>query len=255
MAGRTRTTKKLAQRINLDYFKTLRGIPRWRRILSGAFVIGGPGVARLVCAGGKPEALQRRPAGARARVAGTEVRRVPCLAGELSATARPIRRVWRVTMAPSITRTKRSRRPARVAMWSIKAHFGWPAPAMRCTQCHADLKTTHGASKFASNIRGFDRSHPEFAALRPGASDPGTIKFNHRSASERGSARTERPGAVEVRRLPSAAGSIARPSVHGAGQLREALRRLATRCSSTGASANRRRTKIRRWSTISSSRS
>ena len=49
-----------------------------------------------------------------------------------------------------------------------------------CTQCHADLKTTHGTSKFASNIRGFDSSHPEFAPLRPGATDPGTIKFNHR---------------------------------------------------------------------------
>ena len=43
MAGRIRTTKKLAQRINLDYFKTLHGIPRWRRILSGIFVVVGVG--------------------------------------------------------------------------------------------------------------------------------------------------------------------------------------------------------------------
>ena len=41
MAGRTRTTKKLAQRINLNYFKTLHGIPRWRRILSGVFTLAG----------------------------------------------------------------------------------------------------------------------------------------------------------------------------------------------------------------------
>jgi hypothetical protein len=41
------------------------------------------------------------------------------------------------------------------------------------------LKTTGGTLKFASNIRGFDSSHPEFAPLRPGATDPGTIKFNH----------------------------------------------------------------------------
>src|SRR5438132_515670 len=34
MAGRTRTTKKLAQRIDLNYFKRLYPIPRWRRILS-----------------------------------------------------------------------------------------------------------------------------------------------------------------------------------------------------------------------------
>ena len=41
MAGRTRTTKKLAQRIDLNYFKTLRGIPRWRRILSAVFTVAG----------------------------------------------------------------------------------------------------------------------------------------------------------------------------------------------------------------------
>ena len=32
MAGRTRTTKKLAQRIDLNYFKRAYPIPRWRRI-------------------------------------------------------------------------------------------------------------------------------------------------------------------------------------------------------------------------------
>jgi hypothetical protein len=42
------------------------------------------------------------------------------------------------------------------------------------------LTTTQGPSKFAANIRGFDSSHPEFAALRAGASDPGTVKFNHK---------------------------------------------------------------------------
>src|ERR1700691_6037016 len=34
MAGRTRSTKKLAQRIDLNYFKKLYPVPRWRRILS-----------------------------------------------------------------------------------------------------------------------------------------------------------------------------------------------------------------------------
>jgi hypothetical protein len=48
-----------------------------------------------------------------------------------------------------------------------------------CTQCHADLKTTQGTTKLVANITGFNGSHPEFAALRAGAKDPGTIKFNH----------------------------------------------------------------------------
>ena len=65
-------------------------------------------------------------------------------------------------------------------MWSIKATLRLAATSDRaCTQCHADLKTTHGATKLAANITGFNGSHPEFAALRAGAKDPGTIKFNH----------------------------------------------------------------------------
>ena len=57
MAGRTRTTKKLAQRINLDYFKTLHGIPRWRRILSGVLVIVGLGWLGLARGGEKSDAV------------------------------------------------------------------------------------------------------------------------------------------------------------------------------------------------------
>ena len=34
MPGRSRNTKKLAQRIDLNYFKRTYAIPRWRRILS-----------------------------------------------------------------------------------------------------------------------------------------------------------------------------------------------------------------------------
>ena len=48
-----------------------------------------------------------------------------------------------------------------------------------CTQCHENLQTTQGAPNFVSKISGFDSSHPEFAVLRGGRTDPGTIKFNH----------------------------------------------------------------------------
>ena len=53
-----------------------------------------------------------------------------------------------------------------------------------CTQCHAALRTREGQPKFAAAITGFDRQHPEFAALREGPAgdkqtDPGKVKLNH----------------------------------------------------------------------------
>lgn len=48
-----------------------------------------------------------------------------------------------------------------------------------CTQCHADLSTRSGASQYARVVKDFDRQHPEFRALRSGASDPGQVKLNH----------------------------------------------------------------------------
>jgi hypothetical protein len=52
-------------------------------------------------------------------------------------------------------------------------------PDAACSQCHADLKTTGAATKFVRDIENFGTGHPEFAAVRPGSVDPGTIKLNH----------------------------------------------------------------------------
>lgn len=48
-----------------------------------------------------------------------------------------------------------------------------------CTQCHANLHTTGATTHFAHTVTRFDGDHPEFAAAQFGSSDPGTIKFNH----------------------------------------------------------------------------
>ncbi len=52
-----------------------------------------------------------------------------------------------------------------------------------CAECHADLKAGDSSARFASHVRSFEDGHPEIGALRlvagiP-ASDPGTIKLNH----------------------------------------------------------------------------
>jgi len=48
-----------------------------------------------------------------------------------------------------------------------------------CDECHADLKTKTGAPNYAAHIRSLEDGHPQFAALRDGSYDPGTLKLNH----------------------------------------------------------------------------
>jgi hypothetical protein len=179
MAGRIRTTKKLAQRIDLNYFKTLRGIPRWRRILSGMFVIVGLAWLGWHALAGSPKpynpgplahahALLGQKCGA-CHVSEASYQRSATDQACLGCHDGPIHHADQ-TFTPSCSSCHVEHQGAfRLASTSAAA----------CTQCHGDLKTTHATTKFASNIRGFDSSHPEFAALRPGTTDPGTIKFNH----------------------------------------------------------------------------
>ncbi len=179
MAGRIRTTKKLAQRINLDYFKTLHGIPRWRRILSGVFVVAGLGWLGWYAVAGSPKPYNAGPLGHSHALLGQKCSacHVSQASFQKSATDQaclgchdgPIHHTDQ-TFTPSCSNCHVEHQGTlRLASTSDRA----------CTQCHADLTTTHGPSKFVSNIRGFDSSHPEFAVLRGGLLDPGTIKFNH----------------------------------------------------------------------------
>ena len=151
MAGRTRTTKKLAQRINLDYFKTLHGIPRWRRILSGVFVIAGSGVAWLACAWREARS-HTTPARWDTRTRCSDKNAVPAMSRrpsfQKSATDQaclgchdgPIHQADQ-TFTPTCSSCHVEHQGTlRLASTTDRA----------CTQCHADLKTTQGAPKFAA---------------------------------------------------------------------------------------------------------
>ncbi|MGC2620678.1 MAG: cytochrome c3 family protein [Acidobacteriaceae bacterium] len=48
-----------------------------------------------------------------------------------------------------------------------------------CTQCHAQLSTRDGAAHFANAIQSFVKGHPEFAPLRAGFANDQAIKFAH----------------------------------------------------------------------------
>lgn len=48
-----------------------------------------------------------------------------------------------------------------------------------CTQCHAQLRTRDGQPHYVASITSFEKKHPEFAALRSGQADVGGVRLNH----------------------------------------------------------------------------
>ncbi len=179
MAGRTRTTKKLAQRINLDYFKVVHGIPRWRRILSAVFTVIGLGWLGWHAVTGSPKPYDAGPVAHSHALIGKKCSacHVATAGFQHNATDQaclachdgPLHHAEQ-TFTPSCSSCHVEHRGVlRMASTSNEA----------CTQCHSDLKTKDSHSKFEAKITGFNRTHPEVTVLRAGHSDPGTIKFNH----------------------------------------------------------------------------
>src|SRR5579872_6150809 len=181
MAGRTRTTKKLAQRIDLNYFKKLRGIPRWRRILSAVFTVAGLGWLGWHALAGSPTPYNAGPVARAHALFGKKCAacHVSQAGFQRSATDQaclachdgPIHHAEQ-TFAPACSNCHVEHKGVlRLASTSDEA----------CTQCHANLASNdkNTPPRFVTDIRGFDRSHPEFAVLRTGRIDPGTVKFNH----------------------------------------------------------------------------
>jgi hypothetical protein len=180
MARRSRNTKKLAQRINLEYFKTLSGFSYWRRILSVVAVLAGLAWLGWYALAGSPKPYNAGPLSHAHALLGEE-----CGACHASAAG------YRHSASDSACLTCHDG-PVHHANQTFTpacsdCHIEHQGAAQLakvadrvCTQCHAELTTKTGASKFASNIHGFDSGHPEFSVLRLGATDPGTIRFNHR---------------------------------------------------------------------------
>jgi len=174
------TTKKLAERIDLNYFKHPHPLRRWRTILSVAM----PALALLwllwiafthnarVYSSGRMSASH---AVLTARCDECHVKE----AGSFSAAAEdracaachdgPIHHANQVFTPKCSGCHVEHRGPRRLAATADAD----------CAQCHADLRTSGAATGFAREIRSFGAGHPEFAALRPGSTDPGTVKLNH----------------------------------------------------------------------------
>jgi predicted CXXCH cytochrome family protein len=180
MAGRTRTTKKLAQRINRDYFKNNFAIPRWRRTLSlvltavGVIWLGsqalanrekpyssGPLASSHAFLGNKCDSCHVGHNGFTKSVSDRTC--TTCHAGPAHQKDQV------VAQASCSTCHLEHKGAARLSETGEKA----------CTSCHSDLKTRSGTPHVAAKIDSFESGHPEFTPLRTKQQDPGTIKFNH----------------------------------------------------------------------------
>ena len=177
---RTRTTKKLAQRIDMEYFKRSSPLRHWRFLLSvGVSVAAVLWLAwyglrsdrRVYSAGGLSTShavLTRQCAACHVTQLGFFSEKVAdqkCLACHDGAVHQAKQK-----FTPSCASCHADHRGAiRLAATSDAA----------CTQCHAKLTTRDGSANFAHSIDSFDGDHPEFAVLRAGHGDPGTILLNH----------------------------------------------------------------------------
>ena len=176
---RTRSAKKLAQRIDLYHFKHASPLRRWRTMLSialpalgllwlGSLAVAGsrrayssgPVSSAHAFAEAKCEVCHVQDTGFRAHV--TEQACVTCHAAPPHAANQP---------TPPACSTCHLDHQGRVALSKTADDF--------CVRCHAGVTTTDGEPKIAKTVTQFPDGHPEFAASRADARDPGTLKFNH----------------------------------------------------------------------------
>lgn len=178
--ARTRTTKKLAQRIDLNYFKRPTPLKRAKLWLSLAI----PLVAlvwivahfamhdsRVYSSGrlSNPHAVFETQCAAchvqQADVYSAKAANSACLACHDG----PIHHAEQ-TRLPNCSECH-------------VEHHGkinlLAASNQSCAQCHSDLRTNGGTSHFAANISSFDDGHPDFKTVAEKNRDAGTIKLNH----------------------------------------------------------------------------
>ena len=182
--ARTRTTKKLAQRIDLNYFKRPTPLKRakfWLSLLLPLLALAWIGEWSFfkdshVYSSGRLSrthaVLEKECAACHVQTAGAFFAKVTNSAC-LDCHDGPMHHASQ-TQAPDCATCHPEHRGSR----SIAA-----ASNPACAECHSDLMASHSATPYATHIKSFEDGHPEFAALRSvvgvAASDPGTIKLNH----------------------------------------------------------------------------
>ena len=177
---RTRTTKKLAQRIDLDYFKRSSPLRRWLFMLS----VAAPALAILGIAWYGIRSDRRVYSAGNLSTAHAVLTK-QCSACHLSNLgfydAKVIDQKCIACHDGPLHHTTQEFTPACASCHAD--HRGAIRLAAtsdaNCTQCHANLATRGSTTSFVRNIGSFESNHPEFVVLRSGRRDPGTIQLNH----------------------------------------------------------------------------
>jgi hypothetical protein len=190
MAGRTRTAKALAQRIDLNYFKHLHPFRLWKLVLS----IAVPAVVVLWlggnAAGGSKAPYSSGPMSAAHQVFGDRCER--CHVTQARAFRAHVTDNMCASChdAPAHKSNQTSTPTCASCHLEHRGTIRLAATAGRdCEQCHRDLTTTTGRLAVAKSVGAFNGGHPEFAARRlptgalanagEGAKDAAVLRFNH----------------------------------------------------------------------------
>jgi hypothetical protein len=178
--ARTRTTKKLAQRIDLNYFKRPTPLKRAKFWLSLAVPllailwISWHAIhkdARVYSSGrmSEPHAILEKDCASchvqKASFFSAKADNQACL----SCHDGPIHHASQAATPDCASCHTEHRGRINIAAVSEKS----------CAECHADLHTSAAPAHFFAHVRSFADGHPEFAVLREGRADHSTIKLNH----------------------------------------------------------------------------
>jgi len=180
MLRRTRTTKKLAKRIDLQYFARPHSFRRWRFWLSVAV----PVIALTWFIAQRAQGGQKVYSSGQLSHAHAVFTQQCTLCHVVQAgafTAHVTDQACLTCHDAPIHHANQTFTPeCAVCHVEHKGAMLLHATAdAACTQCHADLRTHDGQPHYAAAISSFDKTHPEFAGLRSGKADPGTVRLNH----------------------------------------------------------------------------
>src|SRR5271165_6604486 len=176
---RVRTAKKLAQRIDLQYFKKLHGFRRWRLVLSIALPLVAVGWLLAEKVSGRHAIYSSGPVSSAHSVFGQNCQLCHVRGASFSATVED-KTCLACHNAP-VHNAKQTFTPACSSCHlEHKGEFKMAATTdAACTQCHGDLHVKDGELKYDPHVSDFDGKHPQFLPLRQGQFDPGTVNLNH----------------------------------------------------------------------------